>query len=49
VKREHRVENPRHAIVYRVAPDGTVEILGLVHERMALTQAARRMQREAGA
>jgi hypothetical protein len=26
-----------------------VEILGLVHDRMALTRAARRMQREAGA
>ena len=45
---EHRVGKPRHLIVYRVAPDGIVEILSLVHDRMALARAARRAQREAG-
>lgn len=47
VAREHRVGEPRHLVVYRVAPDGVVEILSLVHDRMLLTRAARRALREA--
>jgi len=44
---QHRVERPRHLLVYRIAPDGIVEILSVVHDRMQLTRAARRAQREA--
>ena len=43
-----RVGKPRHIVVYRVALDGVVEIMGLVYDRMLLTRAARRMRREAG-
>jgi toxin ParE1/3/4 len=43
-----RVANPRHIVVYRVAGDGMVEIVGLVHDKMLLTRAARRMRRDAG-
>jgi hypothetical protein len=38
---------PRHLIVYRLASDGVVEILGLVHDRMVLSRAARRFVRAA--
>jgi toxin ParE1/3/4 len=48
VAEEHRVGQPRHLVIYRVAPDGMVEILSLVHDRMQLARAARRAQREAG-
>jgi toxin ParE1/3/4 len=48
VAREHRVGEPRHLIVYRVALDGTVEVLGLVHDRQQLSRAARRAHRDAG-
>ncbi len=48
VEREHRVGQPRHLIIYRVASDGVVEILGLVHDRMMLARAARRMRSDAG-
>lgn len=47
--REDRIREPRHLIVYRVAPDGVVEVLSVVHDRMQMTWAARRAQREAGA
>lgn len=43
----HRVRTPRHVVVYRVAPDGVVEILGIVHDRMILSRAARRAIRSA--
>ena len=43
----HRVRTPRHLIVYRVAPDDVVEILGVVHDRMVLSRAARRAARSA--
>jgi len=43
-----RVGNPRHIVVYRVANDGVVEIVGMAHDRMLLARAARRMRREAG-
>jgi hypothetical protein len=36
-----------HLIIYRVAPDGVLEILSLVHDHMLLARAARRAQREA--
>jgi len=42
VEREDRVAEPRHLVVYRLAPDGAVEILSLVHDRMLLARAARR-------
>jgi toxin ParE1/3/4 len=38
-----RVANPRHLVVYRLAPDGVVEILGLIHDRMVLSRAAKRI------
>jgi hypothetical protein len=41
--------SPRHLVVYRLGRDGVVEIIGLVHDRMLLTRAARRMHRQAGA
>lgn len=47
VMRGERVRQPRHLIVYRVGPGGVVEILGLVHDRMRLATAARRVRREA--
>ncbi|WP_428538960.1 type II toxin-antitoxin system RelE/ParE family toxin [Rhodopila sp.] len=45
---EHRVGQPRHLVLYRIAPEGAVEILGVVHYRQQLPRAARRAQREAG-
>ena len=45
VEPPRRVGAPRHLIVYRLAPDGVVEILGLVHDRMVLSRAARRIVR----
>ena len=42
-----RVGRPRHLIVYRVAPDGVVEILSLVHDRLDMGRAARQAQRAA--
>jgi toxin ParE1/3/4 len=47
VAREHRGGEPRHLVIYRVAPDGMVEILSLVHDHMRLAMAARRARREA--
>jgi toxin ParE1/3/4 len=44
---QERVGSPRHIIVYRVAEDGLVEILGVVHDRMVLSRAARRAVRAA--
>ena len=38
---EDRVADPRHLIIYRVAPDGVVEILSLIHDRMLLPRASR--------
>jgi plasmid stabilization system protein ParE len=48
VDREHRVGEPRHLVIYGVGEDGVVEVLSLAHDRMELTRAARRAQREAG-
>ena len=42
-----RVRTPRHLVVYRVASDGVVEILGVVHDRMVLSRAARTAVRNA--
>ncbi len=42
-----RVGSPRHLIVYRLGTDQVVEILGLVHDRMVLSRAARRIVRTA--
>jgi plasmid stabilization system protein ParE len=44
---DDRVADPRHLLVYRVAPDGIVEILSIVHDRMQLQNAARRARRAA--
>jgi toxin ParE1/3/4 len=44
---ELRVGEPRHIVVYRVGRDGVVEVLGLAHDRMLLSRAARRMKRGA--
>ena len=38
-----QVGEPRHYVVFRVGPDGIVEILGFVHERMLLGRALRRI------
>ncbi len=40
-----RVGTPRHLLVYRVAADGVVEIIGVVHDRMLLSRAARKALR----
>ncbi len=42
-----RVAAPRHLVIYRLASDGVVEILGLVHDRMVLSRAARKIVRSA--
>ncbi|MBE7213252.1 MAG: hypothetical protein INR65_19740 [Gluconacetobacter diazotrophicus] len=42
-----RVGAPRHLVIYREAADGVVEVLGLVHDRMVLSRAARFMLRKA--
>jgi toxin ParE1/3/4 len=47
IDRALRVQTPRHLVVYRVATDGVVEIVGLVHDRMLLPRAARRAIRDA--
>ena len=47
VPQEHQVREPRHLVLYRLAADGAVEVLGLVHDRQLLERAARRAQREA--
>ncbi len=36
-----RVRKPRHALVYCVAADGVVDILGIVHDRMSRAGALR--------
>lgn len=38
-----RVGEPRHLLVFSVAPDGVVEFLGLMHERMLRGRALRRI------
>ena len=38
-----RVGSPRHIVVYRVTPDGAVNILGVIHERMLRFRAIRRL------
>jgi len=42
-----RVGRPRHLVFYRVVSDTLVEILGLAHERMVLSRAARKAVRNA--
>jgi toxin ParE1/3/4 len=44
---ERRVKAPRHLVVYHRAADGVVEVLGLVHDRMVLSRAARKLARDA--
>jgi toxin ParE1/3/4 len=38
-----RVHDPRHLIVFRVAEDGVVDILGFVHDAMLRNRALRRI------
>jgi toxin ParE1/3/4 len=38
-----RVRKPRHALVFRMAADGVVNILGIVHDRMNRSGALRRI------
>ena len=40
-----RVRTSRHLIIYRLASDGLVELLGLAHDRMVLSPAARTIVR----
>lgn len=47
VEAMRRVAAPCHLIIYRLAADGVVEILGLVHDRMVLSRAARKAVRSA--
>lgn len=42
------VAKPRHLIVARVADDGVLEVLGLVHERMLRSRALRSLLRDIG-
>jgi plasmid stabilization system protein ParE len=46
--RGRRVAAPRHLVVYRLGADAVTEILGVVHDRMVLSRAARRLVRSAG-
>ena len=45
IESARRVASPRHLVIYRLAADGVVEILGLVHDRMVLSRAAGRIVR----
>jgi len=45
VQPSHRVGTPRHLVIYQVASDGGAEILGLAHDRMVLSRAARKFIR----
>ncbi len=36
---ERRVGRPRHIVLYRVAPDGVAEVLGIADDRMLLGRA----------
>lgn len=47
VQPTRRVAAPRHLVIHRLASDGVVEILGLVHDRMVLSWAARKIVRSA--
>ena len=47
VEPTRRVAAPRHLIIYRLASDGIVEILSLVHDRVVLSRAARSIVRSA--
>jgi len=39
------VREPRHALVFRMAPDGVLDIIGIIHDRMLLTRALRKIVR----
>ncbi|QYU68144.1 hypothetical protein J4558_25465 [Leptolyngbya sp. 15MV] len=44
---DRRVGRPRHLVVFRIGEGGVIDVLGLVHDRMILSRAAKRMQRRA--
>ncbi|MFC7738709.1 type II toxin-antitoxin system RelE/ParE family toxin [Roseomonas sp. GCM10028921] len=46
VEPARRVVSPRHLVIYRLPVDGVVEILGLAHDRMVLSRAARKILRD---
>jgi toxin ParE1/3/4 len=39
------VREPRHAIVFRIAPNGMVDIIGIIHDRMLRGRALRKIVR----
>jgi len=45
--RGERVGQPRHAVLWRVADDREVEILGMAHDRMLLSREAQRLIKDA--
>ena len=45
IEPSRRVAAPRHLVVYRLASDGIIEILGFAHDRMVLSRAARSLVR----
>lgn len=47
VAAEDRITSPRRLLVYRMASDGVVEVLSIVHDRMLLPRAARQALRDA--
>ena len=47
VEPEHRVGSPRHIVLFRLAPDGIVDILSVIPDRMLLSRAAERAGRAA--
>jgi toxin ParE1/3/4 len=40
-----RVGEPRHSVVFRVARDGVVDIIGIIHDRMLRARALRKIVR----
>lgn len=43
-----RVANPRHIVVYRRLGEDEIEVLGIVHDRMVLARAAKRLANDRG-
>jgi toxin ParE1/3/4 len=48
VEAERRVGRPRHILLDRVGVPGDVEVLGIVHDRMEMARAARRLAHGSG-
>jgi toxin ParE1/3/4 len=43
-----RVKNPRHAVIYEIAGDGCIDILGLIHDRQSRPRALRAILKALG-